>query len=940
MKRIPWKSLVPVFAALALFYILSLAYFSPMLEGKRLIMGDIRNYQGMAQEVEEHRERTGEEALWTGSMFSGMPAYQISVKWSANLLQQVNKVFTGFLPRPASFLFLYLLGMFVLLRVLKIDPWLSMVGAIAYGFSSYFFIILDAGHTSKASAIGYMPLVLAGVWLLYRGRMLLGAALLALFLGLQITVNHVQVTYYLGMLLVLFVLAEGIRAVREKHLADFLKRSGLGVVALAFALLCNIGLLWSTWEYGKFTTRGESELTIQADGSSAEDIRTSGLDRDYVTDWSYGLQESFTLLVPDAKGGATGMIGNDPDALAGSDPRFRQNVSQMNRYWGDQRFTSGPVYLGALVVLLMLLMLAQAEGAARWWTLGALPLLMLLVNVPSPVVAFVLIAAYLAAGLVLWKDTLAVALFGSFILTLVLSWGRNYMPLTDFFLDHIPGYSKFRAVTIILVIVELAAPILGVLYLDRLLKQKGWDKGTEKRSLIAMGGLLMVLLLMALVPGSLFDFVSEQERDAFSAQIADAPAQEAQYMQFVDSIKQVRINIFTADVWRSFAFVLAGGILIFLFGRRKVGPAVLVAGMGVLILADLWIVDKRYLHNEKVQGRYEKWEDAQASAMPHKANAADKAILEEAWNPAAEADYQVQLAELKKRKQNESARHRQITPDEDLLLRFGSLRRNADHRVLTLSNPFNDSRVSWFHRSAGGYHGAKLKRYQELIEFQISPALDRVSNQLRTGTSMPQLDSMLAREGVLNMLNIRYLMYDPDRPPINNLNANGAAWFVDDIRWVPNADAEIQALGETDLSRTAVVDERFRSALAGVAPKADASASAELTKYETNALSYTVRSADGGLVLFSEIWYGPDWQASIDGKPVDHIRANYVLRALEVPGGEHTVEFHIRSRAFDTSQPIALASSALVILLVLGVLFMELRATRARDDEPHLKLPK
>lgn len=931
MNRIPWKSLLPVFAAIALFYTLSLVYFSPVLDGKRLVMGDIRNWQGMAQEVEEHRERTGEEALWTGSMFSGMPAYQISVKWSANLLHHVNKLFTGFLPRPASFLFLYLLGMYVLLRVLRIDPWLSLVGAVAFGFSSYFFIILDAGHTSKASAIGYMPLVLAGAWLLYRGRMLLGAALLALFLGLEITVNHVQVTYYLALLLILFVLAEAVRAVRDKQVVDFAKRSALGLVAVLIALFCNIGLLWSTWEYGKFTTRGASELTIKADGSAADDIRTSGLDRDYVTDWSYGLQESFTLLVPDAKGGATGMIGTDPDVLGKSDPRFRQNVSQMNRYWGDQRFTSGPVYLGAIVVLLMLLMLAQAEGAARWWALAALPLLFVLPLVGSPVLAFLLILAYLIAGLALWKDTLAFALFGAFILTLVLSWGRNFMPLTDFFLDHMPGYSKFRAVTIILVIVELAAPILGVLYLDRLIKQKGWDKGTEKRSLIAMGGLLALLLVMAVAPGTFFDFVSEQERYSFTAQIEQAPEQEAQYVQFVDSLKQVRIAIFSADVWRSFAFVLAAAILVFLFGRRKVGAVVLIAGIGVLVLADLWTVDKRYLHNEKVQGRYEKWEDAQAAVMPHKANEADKAILEQGWNPAAEADYREQLERLKERKQKESARNRQVTPEEDLLLRFGSLRRNADHRVLTLGNPFNDSRVSWFHRSAGGYHGAKLKRYQELIEFQLSASLGRVSNMLQTGTSMQELDSLLGREGVLNMLNIRFLIYNPDRPPITNLNALGAGWFVDEVRWVKDADAEITALGTIDPSRTALVDERFRSVLGDQAIAADPSASVELSSYATNALTYTTRSANGGLVVFSEIWYGPDWKAYIDGKPVEHIRANYVLRALAVPAGEHTVEFRIESRPFNTSRPIALASSGLLILLVLLLLGMEVKRSISGD---------
>ena len=796
MKAIPWKNLLPVFAALALFYVLTLTYFSPVLEGKRLVQGDIRNWQGMAREVDEHRDRTGEEALWTGSMFSGMPAYQISVKWTANLLHEAHRLFTGFLPRPASFLFLYLLGMYILLRILRIDPWLSLVGAVAFGFSSYFFIILEAGHTSKANAIGYMPMVLGGAWMLYRGRMMLGAALFALFLGMEVTMNHVQVTYYLGMLLLLFVLAEGVRAVRDRQLVGFMQRSALGLVAVGLALSCNLGLLWSTWEYGKFTTRGASELTIKSDGSPADDVRTGGLDRDYVTDWSYGLQETLTLLVPDAKGGATGMIGSDGDVLAKADPRFRQNVAQMNRYWGDQRFTSGPVYLGAIVVLLMLLALAQARGPELYWMLGAIPFVAVMLQLQSPVATGALLAAYLAAGLVLSRDPLRYGLFSALLLTLMLSWGRNFMPLTDFFLDHVPGYDKFRAVTIILVVVELAAPLLGILYLNKLVREGGWDKATEKRSLIAMGALGLLLLVLAVAPGAVLDFISEQERASFNAQIDQDPRQESTYVAFVQSLKDVRIGIFTADVWRSFAFVVLAGGLLFLFGRRKVGRPVLLAGLGLLVLVDLWAVDKRYLHNDKVQGRYVKWEDAMASQMPHKPTTADLAILEQAWNKAAEADHKEQLDRLRQAKQRASGLNKVVSTDEEMLLRFGSLRRHADHRVLTLQNPFNDSRVSWFHRSVGGYHGAKLKRYQELIEFHLAPAIGRVGALLQSGTSMPAMDSLLAREGVLNMLNTRFLIYSPERVPITNLNAMGVGWFVDEVRWVPDADSEIKALDE------------------------------------------------------------------------------------------------------------------------------------------------
>ncbi|MBK8499443.1 MAG: hypothetical protein IPL52_11670 [Flavobacteriales bacterium] len=382
MKANPWKIVAPVASAIALFYLLCLVYFSPVLGGKQLVQGDIRNFRGMVQEIVEHRELNDNDPLWTGSMFSGMPAYQISVIWSSNKLSLVDDLFHGFLPRPASFLFLYLLGMYILLCCLRVDPWLGIVGAVAFGFSSYFFVILEAGHNSKANAIGYMPMVLGAVYELYRGRKLLGAALLALFLGLQVTQNHVQITYYLGFVLVLFVLAEALRTLREKQLPDFLKRSGLGAVAVVLAVLCNLGLLWTTSEYGAYTTRGASELTIEPDGSPASSNRTSGLDRDYVTGWSYGKQESFSLLVPNVKGGASGsMITKREDFDQFKDDReFAQALqkeyqsgSYVKSYWGDQSFTSGPVYLGAIVVLLMLLALAQVEGAARWWVLGAVP---------------------------------------------------------------------------------------------------------------------------------------------------------------------------------------------------------------------------------------------------------------------------------------------------------------------------------------------------------------------------------------------------------------------------------------------------------------------------------------------------------------------------------------------------------------------------------------
>ncbi|MCB9180018.1 MAG: hypothetical protein H6593_01030 [Flavobacteriales bacterium] len=928
MNTFDWKKLLPAGAAIVLFYLLSLAYFSPVLEGKRLVQGDKRNWQGMAQEVIEHRDAYGDEPLWTGSMFSGMPAYQVSVQWSANLLHHVDRLFHGFLPRPAGFLFLYLVGMFILLRCLRVDPWLGVVGSVAFAFSSYFFIILEAGHNSKANAIGYMPMVLGGFYLLYRGEKLLGAALFALFLGLEISMNHVQITYYLGIVLVLFALAEGVRAMREKALAGFVQRSLLGLAAVVLAASCNLGLLWSTWEYGQYTTRGKSELTIRPDGSPADDIRTEGLDRDYVTDWSYGKQESFSLLVPNAKGGASGSIVQSQADLARiTDPAFRNAVvkeyqggSYINNYWGDQRFTSGPVYLGAVVVLLLFLALAQAEGRARWWVLAAIPLVAVLLVVQSPVLAGLLVIAYLVAGLFLWNEPLRYALFAGLLLTLLLSWGRNYMPLTDFFLDHVPGYDKFRAVTIILVVVELAAPVLGVLYLERLLSNGAWDKLKERRFLIASGVLVLLLLVMLAAPGSLFDFLSDAERARFNASYDAGGAGQAEVVTLVDGIKSLRMEVFRADVLRSLVFVLLAGGLVFLAGRRKVGRPVFLAVLGLLVLVDLWAVDKRYVNNEKEQGRYVQWEDEQRSKLPFSATAADQAILQQEFAPAMEQDLQATLARLKEAKSDAKGRDKLVTPEEEELARFGVLRRNSHYRVLTLNNPFNDSRVSYFHKSVGGYHGAKLKRYQELIEFHISPELQAVIGALQSGTDLQGINDVLAQQGVLNMLNTRYLIYSPDQAPIRNLHALGAAWFVEGVRWVPDSDAEILALGEVDPARTVVVDERFRGRLDDAKATADASADITLTGYRADRVTYRATSANGGVAVFSEIWYGPDWQAYVDGQPADHVRGDYVLRVMDLPAGEHTVEFRLESRPYRTGSAVMTAGSALVILLALAAL--------------------
>ncbi|MBP8824724.1 MAG: hypothetical protein KBH07_13865 [Flavobacteriales bacterium] len=928
-----WKKWLPYAVAVAAFFVLALGYFSPVLEGKQLKQHDIMQYKGMAQEMAEHREAfDGDEPLWAGSMFSGMPAYQIGVLWPANALNWVGAAMHGFLPRPASFIFLYLVGMFILLSCLRVEPWLALVGAVAFALSSYFLIIIHAGHNSKATAVGYMPMVLGGLYVLLRGRKLLGAALFALFLALQVHANHLQVTYYLALLLVFFGLAELWRAVREKQLPDFGARAALGVLALLFALLCNTGLLWSTWQYGQSTTRGKSELTIGPDGGPDVANKTNGLDRDYVTHWSYGKEESFSLLVPDIKGGASGsMIQSQQDLAAIQDPAFRKAVldiyqggGYVNNYWGDQEFTSGPTYLGAVVVLLMLLLLAGAEARARWWMLAAIPLVVLLGQLGSPAVVGLLLLAYLLTGLFLWKDTLAYALFAAFVLTLLLSWGHNFMPLTDFFLDHVPGYNKFRAVTIILVIVELAAPVLGILYLQRMMEQGRWDKPTEKRFLVTAGSLAVVLLFLAVAPASFLEFFSDREVAQLSAQAATNPGTQS----YIDGLKALRTGVASADAWRSLVLVLLGGGLLLAFGRKRIGKPVLLGGIGLLVLIDLWSVDRRWVNNDKdAKGQYISWEDQDTSDRPYKPQPADMAILQAEGNAATDADYEQALARLKEHKSRLSGTQRLVSKEDEVYTRFASLRRTTDFRVLALRGTFQSTRESYFHKSIGGYHGAKLKRYQELIEFHISPEMNNVIGAFGEGATMQRIDSVLAHQPVLNMLNTKYIIYADDKAPILNTHALGSAWFVDEVRQVKNADEEITTLGKIDPARTALVDARYYAEVANAA-RPDPTASVKLNGYKSNELNYTVKSKEGGVVVFSEIWYGPDWVAEIDGKPAPYVRADYVLRAMKVPAGEHTVRFYIVSKPYNIGGRIASVSSFVLLVLVLLAVGWEVKRSR------------
>jgi hypothetical protein len=819
------KKLTPYLVAIVVFLAITFVYFSPLLEGKKLKQHDIAMWKGMSKEISDFRESTGEEALWTNSMFGGMPAWQISVQYGGNLMQYVDKVVTLGLPYPANYVFLYFLGFFVLLLVLRINPWVSLAGAIAFALSSYFFIILGAGHTSKAHAIGYMAPVLAGIILAFRGKYWQGALLTAVALALEIKAGHLQITYYLLLLIIIYGIFKLVEAIQQKQMPGFFKATGFLLIAALLAVLTHFTSLWATYDYGKDTMRGAPELTANQSNKS------SGLDKDYITAWSYGTGETWSLMIPNAKGGASGLIGKQK-ALDKADRNYRQSIAKQSAYWGDQPGTSGPVYVGVIVVFLFFLGLFIVNTKLRW------------------------------------------ALLAATILSIMLAWGKNFMPLTDFFIDYFPGYNKFRAVSMILVIAELTIPLLAFLALDKLIKDPDVIRKNMKVFYISLGLTGGVILLFYIAPTAFLSFFSQNEEAYFNSLMQGKDAGQAAL--FVSSLEDVRIAIFRADALRSLFFVGAAALMMLAFVFGKIKKNWLIAVIAVLVLADLAGVDHRYLNSDNfVKARQV---DVPFSPMP--------------------AD-------------------RQILQDKD-----------PDYRVLDLTkSTFNDASCSYFHKSIGGYHGAKLQRYQDLIEYYIQPEITTLTNTFSgEGVTFEKILDMFKELQVLGMLNTRYVIYNPDAQPLRNPSAFGNAWVVDHYKLVANADEEIAALGKNDLKSTAIIDKRFAEQVKGKEFASDQSAAVSLLSYAPNHLVYEFESHAEQLVVFSEIYYDKGWKAFIDGEETPYLRADYVLRAMVVPAGKHRIEFSFEPRVWVVGETISLIASLLLILLLLGGIVMEIKA--------------
>ena len=784
------------------FALITLVYFTPVMQGKRLKQHDIEMYKGMTKEIVDFKEATGEQSLWTNSMFGGMPAWNITAPVKTNLFNYVHKVLSLGLPSPLGSVFISMLGFFILLMVLNVGIGVSVIGALAYGFTSYLFIVIGAGHNTKAIAMAYMAPVIAGIILTYKGKYFWGSVLTAFALALQLKANHLQITYYLLLIVLIYVIAELIISIRGKELKRFFIASACMAVVVVFAVMTCFTTLYANYEFGKETMRGKPILTKDVTN------QTTGLDRDYITQWSYGIGETWSLMIPNAKGGASEYIGNTNPALDKCDSRYRSTIAQQNAYWGDQPGTSGPVYVGAIVCFLFVLGLFVVKGKYKW----------------------VLLAAT--------------------VLSILLSWGKNFMGFTDFFLDYIPGYNKFRAVSMTLVIAEVCMPLLAFLAMAEIFKNPDMLKQNKRYLYISLGITGGLCILFYAMPQTFFNFLSQNEAIQFKQMQAGQDG--AIYTTFANELEKVRVAIFKKDAMRSFLYIYVAAILILLSLSGKMNKKYMFPILAVLVVADMFTIDKRYLNNDN-------FIDKRKADKPFVMSDVDKQILQ----------------------------------DKDL-----------DYRVINLTvSTFNDASTSYFHKSVGGYHGAKLRRYQDIIDQYLSR---QNSNYWK----------------VLDMLNTRYIIYSKDKTKTasRNYEAFGNAWLVSDIKWVTTPNEEIDAIADTDVRNVAIVNDEFKDVV-GDFEATQAVGAIQLVEYEPNMLKYIFDSSKDELVVFSEIWTKKGWKMWIDGKESPLFRSDYILRSAIIPAGQHEIVMRYVPRIWNVGNAMALISSLLILLALVFAIY-------------------
>jgi hypothetical protein len=804
---------MPHLLAVAIFLSLSIIYFYPVLEGKVLHTNDGTVARNSSKEINDFRAKYGEEPLWTNSMFSGMPAYLISIKYPGNLMRYVDSILK-FIKLPAASIFLTMVGFYILLLLFKVDTRLAIAGAIAYGFSTYFFFILSAGHNTKAIAIAYMAPMIGGIYYTYRHNAIKGALLTTLFVTLELIANHPQITYYSFLCILIFILAEFVFSFRKKEITAFIKNSAILIIPVLLAIGMNFGSIYTTYEYGKYSIRGKSDL------SSLSTDNSNGLSKEYATQWSYGVDETLTLLIPNFKGGAN--IPFDPNSETVATLRKNnaaQYANQFQKYWGTQPWTDGPVYVGAIVVFLFVLGLVLIKGPEKWWLLAAT------------------------------------------LLSIMLAWGKNFMPLTNLFLDYFPGYNKFRAVTMTLVIAEFCMPLLGILALrdifDGTTPKKEFFKGLK----IALGFTGGLALLFVLFPGLAGSFLSPAE-------------QQGQLPGWLSSaLISDRTSFLRSDAMRSFVLILLGAAVLLAFYYEKIRKEYAIICLALLFLFDMWFVDKRYLNADK-------FVRPAASEKLSAPSLADNFILKD----------------------------------------------TTYYRVLNLGvSPFNDASTSRYHKSIGGYHGAKLRRYNELIDTSIIPEINKIISAAQKAKSIEEIEPALAGLNALNMLNSKYIILSSNIPPLINSNILGNAWFIDSPFIVKNANEELSMINTFNPAKQAIVDARFKDQITNVNYPVSPGDNIQLVSFRPNELVYKYSSQGERLVVFSEIYYPAGWKAYLDGVEKPYFRTNYVLRGMVVPGGDHEIKFIFRPASYFVGNKISLASSLIFIILVAGYMAFTLK---------------
>ncbi|MBQ6966109.1 MAG: YfhO family protein [Bacteroidaceae bacterium] len=850
--KIDFKKLLPDVYCVALFAAIAFVYFmSPVSKGYRLEQHDSGANDGINVEINQYRDaHDGETPRWVTSLFGGMPTYQIAPSYdSTKTMSFVEKAYHLWFPDYVWYIFASMLGFYILLRAFDFRRWMAALGAVVWAFSSYFFIIIAAGHIWKVMTLAYIPPTIAGIALCYRKKYILGTIVTAIFATLQIQANHVQMSYYFLTIEVLLVVAYLIQAIKEKEMLSFGKATAGVALAAAIAICLNASNLYHTYEYAKDTMRGKSELVKQG---KVEDQTDSGLERSYITAWSYGIGESMTFLIPNVKGGASVPLSMNKTAMKKADGQLEQMgiYGAFTQYWGEQPGTSGPVYLGALVCMLFVLglLVIPNKHPLKW--------------------------ALLAAG----------------VLTLLLGWGKNFMPFTDFFIDHVPMYSKFRTVASILVVVEFVVPFIALWGL------KVWVEKPEQKPLyVAVVFTVVICLIYVMSPGLGSDCLSMNDKVAVKQYVSAGYFDEAFGQNILRSLSNMRAAMVSADAWRSILFILLGAAAMWWYAKKKEGEVMpkQVTLLSVVLLAicliDMWQVNKRYLYDDM-------FVEPQGAARIQKTDA-DNYILEKSGT-------------------------------------------GRDYRVLNFTvSTFNDNTTSAFYSSVGGYHAAKLRRYQELIEAHIAPEMSKVYEALRSApmdtvamaleqSPYPAYDLTAVNTDslfpVINMLNTRWFILGAGEKgevklPVENQTAFGNAWFATDIEWAANANEELDALGNVNLRNTAVVAKADFSFL-----QAGGDGMVKLISYGANEAKYEVESEKGGLVVFSEVYY-PGWTATIDGQPTEVGRANYVLRAINVPSGKHEVVFTFDPQSIHTTETIAYVALAVLVLLIVVAAVMAFR---------------